>query len=237
MSTIRSSLLHIVFVGDIHGNFKKLFRTIKNQNINNSNIILCGDIGVGFKNWSNKLRNAVRYSDSKVFNNRFFGIRGNHDDPSFFRNTRIKIDNFKLTLVEDYSKIVTPTKSILCIGGAWSRDYKSRVESIDWWKDEVPIYNQYRLIRLIPKINILVTHACPSEACKDVLSLNSASELDPDLIREKEALFFNQIKHCINRFRNIKIDWIYGHHHRNKLDSIENINYYGLGECQLIKLN
>ena len=39
----------MIFIGDIHGNFKKLFSLINNSEVKNDTFIQIGDFGVGFR--------------------------------------------------------------------------------------------------------------------------------------------------------------------------------------------
>lgn len=68
----------LFFVGDIHGSFYGLEDLIKNNNIENSCIVICGDVGLGF---APKLERAT-IKDLNAFlkktNNNVIGIRGNH---------------------------------------------------------------------------------------------------------------------------------------------------------------
>lgn len=120
----------IYCIGDIHGNFGCIRGFIKQNNIHNSLLIICGDCGFGFESDAHykqtvfpKLSKTLsKYNDYCVF------IRGNHDDASLFNSF---IFNYKrIKVVPDYTILNTyydDTKavikhSILCIGGATSID-------------------------------------------------------------------------------------------------------------------
>ena len=89
----------LLFLGDHHGSWGTLFDIIGEKNIESCNIISVGDLGIGFK-----YKKESEYSQSeklsKMFKERnihFFGIRGNHDDPYFFKGkNRIVYENFEL---------------------------------------------------------------------------------------------------------------------------------------------
>lgn len=149
----------ILFLGDHHGAWNVLFDIIKSKDIKNCYIISVGDLGIGFKY---KKENEYRQCENlnNLFNDRniiFYGIRGNHDDPSYFKgNDRVILDNFEL--IEDYSVFEYNSKLIQFIGGAISVDRTGRKEGISYWEDEGVVFNR----DACQKVDVLVTHTAPS---------------------------------------------------------------------------
>jgi len=147
----------LLFLGDNHGNWNELLFILNAKNITDTNIISVGDLGAGF----NPKRDLSTYKNlSEEFNNKninFYGIRGNHDDPSFFKGSkRISLDNFEL--IEDYSIFKYGNKQIQLIGGAVSIDRTGRSVDISYWEDEGVFFNK----EACKKVDILVTHTAPS---------------------------------------------------------------------------
>ena len=90
--------LPIIFLGDHHGAWNELFYLIDKNKIKDCHIISVGDLGIGFKS-----KKEYEYSLSEKLNNEFkekninfYGIRGNHDNPSYFKGeNRICFENFE----------------------------------------------------------------------------------------------------------------------------------------------
>lgn len=158
-NTTLNDNLPIIFLGDHHGTWNELFYLIDKNKIENCNIISVGDLGIGFKS-----KKEYEYSLSEKLNKEFkekninfYGIRGNHDNPSYFEGgDRICFENFEL--VEDYTVIKYKDKSIQFIGGAVSIDRTGRREGVSYWAGEGLKYDKNKL----QKVDILVTHTAPS---------------------------------------------------------------------------
>ena len=183
---------NVYCVGDIHGEFDGFIHYIKTHNMNDSVIIVCGDIGMGFHKLAyydvalTKINNAAEKLNSDVY---FF--RGNHDDPSYFNGKEFILSNVKL--IPDYSVIEvngeTPM-NLLCVGGGISIDrsyrivnrrndimvyslyhpYASKEEAETnvpqtYWENEPPIFDPLLLDEIKENginIDVVCAHSCPS---------------------------------------------------------------------------
>jgi predicted phosphodiesterase len=146
----------IYIVGDIHGKWDQLFLKIKASEIRNFTLIGVGDLGVGFLD-ADKQARQFDYINS-FFGGKgidFIGIRGNHDDPSYF-NGSIDRSNFKL--LPDYTSLTLNDKEFLFVGGAVSIDRKIRKEGVSYWTDEKFVLDHSK----IKRCDILVTHSAPT---------------------------------------------------------------------------
>lgn len=149
----------ILFLGDNHGEWNTLFALIDSKSIADCYIISVGDLGIGFK-----YKKEYEYSQSeklsdffKEKNINFFGIRGNHDNPVFFKGKdRICLENFEL--IADYSVFEYKSKLIQFIGGAISIDRSGRKQGVSYWENECVVFNK----EACQKVDILVTHTAPS---------------------------------------------------------------------------
>lgn len=149
----------LIFLGDNHGNWYDLFNQIERREINNAYIVSVGDLGIGFK-----YKKEYEYLLCKNLNDRlatrnikFLGIRGNHDNKSFFTGKdRICLENFEL--IEDYSVYEYQSKLIQFIGGAISIDRIGRTEGVSYWSDEGVDFKKKKC----KKVDVLVTHTAPS---------------------------------------------------------------------------
>lgn len=179
----------IYAIGDLHGYYESLLNWIKTNDITESAIIICGDVGLGFEKpgyyeqMCNKFKKVC--SDRNVT---VFAFRGNHDDPSYFYGgNRIDTECFKA--IPDYSVISNGVHNILCVGGAISIDRSARIASMrqdvytyaiwhncpldvaekrvtskSYWEDEKPYYDDDAMDELSVndvKIDIVCTHDAP----------------------------------------------------------------------------
>lgn len=147
----------LLFLGDNHGNWNDLLYEVESGNISDANIISVGDLGVGFRpNRDLELYQSIDklFKDSNI---NFYGIHGNHDNPSTFKgDNRICLNNFEL--IEDYSVFEYNSKLVQFIGGAISIDRTARKVGISYWENEGVVFDKDKL----QKVDILVTHTAPS---------------------------------------------------------------------------
>lgn len=147
----------IIFLGDNHGNWNDIFFKIKTKKISNINIISVGDLGIGFYPSRDMSTCDLLNKQFKERNINFYGIRGNHDDPLYFKgDNRVCLDNFEL--IEDYSVYEHNSKLIQFIGGAVSIDRTGRTLDVSYWENEGVVFNR----EACQKVDILVTHTAPS---------------------------------------------------------------------------
>lgn len=148
----------IVLLGDNHGNWGELFYLLDKKSINNCYLISVGDCGIGFFNKKREIENFKKlnsfFSEKKIY---FKAIRGNHDDPLYFRGgNRINMSNFEL--IEDYSVYKHGSKEIQLIGGAISIDRVGRKLGTSYWEQEAVQFRK----ELCRNVDILITHTAPS---------------------------------------------------------------------------
>ena len=116
----------IFYIGDHHGDWENLFRVVNKIKLEHCYLISVGDSGIGFRRQIEQLENINNLNERfKKLDIIFMSIRGNHDDPSYFKgDNRICLDNFEL--IEDYSVCQYNSKLIQFIGGATSIDRTGR---------------------------------------------------------------------------------------------------------------
>ena len=150
--------LPIVFMGDHHGAWRSLLYTIERRNLSNCLLISVGDCGIGFEPEDYTIELVTKLNNKFKQRNIYFkAIRGNHDNPSYFKKGRIiELSNFEL--LEDYSIIKNNGAVIQLIGGAISTDRTGRKEGTSYWQDEGIVFNE----ELCKEVDILVTHTAPS---------------------------------------------------------------------------
>lgn len=237
----------VVVSGDIHGEFGTIInKVIAQYSITNALVIVAGDCGFGFErpgyyeNILNKYRR--RLSAANVY---FAFMRGNHDNPHYFKEGIIDWKRFMT--IEDYTVIKAAGHNILCIGGAISIDrydrYGVRLNSARfwdgapelmpgvYWPGEKVVLDKKALKDIIinePVIDTVVTHTAPS-FCEFtqknglVRAFQRDEELEDDV--NEERLTMDMIhKALVDNGRRPK-NWIYGHFHASWHSTIEDTTY------------
>lgn len=216
---------NIIVSGDIHGDIMPLtFKVNESLKLQNSLIIIAGDVGIGFQKDGYYLdlfsRAAARL---KKRNNMLLFIRGNHDDPSKWNDYEPFKDYWQdgesnIRFVKDYT-IVSASNlygehNILCVGGAISIDRTDREIGKDYWPDEVFIYDESK-VKDLEGITNVITHSAPS-FCEPILKTGIESwmendatlEVDCNKERTDHTLLYEKLKE-----KNQISTWTYGHFH------------------------
>lgn len=217
----------LYFWGDTHGNWKNLSELIKKHDLNNSNFIQVGDFGLGFKNKLVEKEQLNKISLClKKTNSRLFVIRGNHDNPNYFKSFK-KQEYDNIYFLRDYSILKWNNNNILLVGGATSIDRLEKQADNAWWSNEIFDCNYCLLKEIsVDNIDIVVTHTAPKNFNPFVTSqvVLEKAEHDDNLLKDlkkerKDVYDFFKYLHC--RY-NIKM-WVYGHFHFSNTEIISNI--------------
>lgn len=209
----------IVLVGDIHGEYNKLRYDITRFGYEDAYIIQVGDFGIGFHK-PNYYKNEAFPRLNEVLVNKnchLYAIRGNHDDPEYFKQTNNPFNFSNITLLQDYSELELLGKSILFVGGAVSIDRTWRTEGKTWWSDEgfnLKLENDFPYKDR--QYDLVVTHTRPGVcgAFKGFSKIegwcNQDADLKNDLIEESQLVDY-LYEHTKPK------DWIYGHFHESNV--------------------
>lgn len=215
----------IILVGDVHGVFGQLRYDIGRLHTD-AYIIQVGDFGLGFHKpnyYRTELTDISRTLDKT--NSHLYVIRGNHDDPEYFKQTNNPFDLSNITLLEDYSELQLLGKSILLIGGAVSVDRRFRTQGKTWWSDEdfnLKLEDQFPYKDR--QYDLVVTHTRPGVcgAFKGFDNIQYWCDQDPDLkndlIEESQ-----QLDYLYERTK--PKDWTYGHFHRSDSTQYEDTKF------------
>jgi hypothetical protein len=205
----------LLFLGDIHGSWSDLFNILDIHSLSNISLISVGDVGIGFIS-KDKQERQLKLLDER-FNKKnidFFCIRGNHDDPSYFKGNYL-CNNIKL--LEDYTLCKYKDKLIQLIGGAISIDRTGRNSGTSYWSEEGVVFDRDKC----KKVDILVTHTAPTICYPQKLNemvygwAREDAYLLEDLSSER-AVMDEIFKIC-----NPSIH-LYGHFHTSKTEVINN---------------
>ena len=94
---------NLIFCGDIHGEFHRLVWRLQGKKVTDSDIVVCGDIGIGFDDSEQDLDNlshSKKFEWFKNSGNKIYCVRGNHDDPDRFKELT-QVRDFPIWLVPD----------------------------------------------------------------------------------------------------------------------------------------
>lgn len=218
---------YIVLLGDIHGEFNKLAYEIKNYyKHKNCYIISVGDFGLGFHN-PNHEKIELRKLGAALKNNNIhlYVIRGNHDDPSYFKETNNPFDYENITLLKDYSELTLLGKNILLVGGAISVDRRFRVLNKSYWIDEKFILKtESEFPYKDRQYDLVVTHTRPGicGAFKGFSEIEYWCENDKDLKNEliEESNNLDILYHLTKPKY-----FCYGHFHKSSVSKYENTEF------------
>lgn len=222
-----------IYLGDIHGNFDFISWYVKAHKIKNTSIIQVGDFGIGFKKANGETDPSEELKLDKLnrvldkFNVNLFAIRGNHDNPAYFDGSYKNYD--RINLMPDYSVLEIENKNHLFVGGAISIDRIYRTENIDFWKDEVFVFDEQKT-REIKNVDVLVTHNSMSflfPLWVDSNVLNFAKS-DPGLLERvtDERLQMTKMWDILTKENENQIELhVYGHFHQNHTIFIDNTKH------------
>jgi hypothetical protein len=223
----------LIFIGDVHGEFKDLATKLVRSNVRESSFIQVGDFGVGFRKKeveSNEL--DVLNSVLIAGNNHLCVIRGNHDNPKYFRTSS---GYSNITFFEDYTVFEIEGQTILLAGGAISIDRMVRILDVSYWRGEAFRYDEpllKRRVNGVNKIDIVVTHNAPMEFWPtefNRLVLGYALR-DGTLLEElrKERYRHTQLMNFLIRNKLKPKHWYYGHYHTRNDARYKGIRYRAL---------
>lgn len=236
------------FLGDLHGSFTHLLYTLTRLKKKGINIIQVGDFGIGFNNEEQELKNLDYINQALIeWDAKLYVIRGNHDDPKYFRGElKDKLNTYysNIYFIEDYEVLEIEDKKIVCIGGGVSIDRTYRTENKSYWKDEVVVYDPKKIKDIVDNndtIDIIVTHSAPmwchpsgidAPIVREYCSVDKG--LREDLIEERDKL--SDIFDELNSKFKFKYHF-YGHFHKNFRKKVVDTNHILLGIGDLLDLN
>ena len=244
----------IVVSGDIHGDFTQLvYKCCIQYGMTDTVIIVAGDCGFGFEKpgYYENLYKRCRERLAKA-NNWLLFVRGNHDNPAYFRSALPlgssknlqPIKHRRWLTLPDYSVVKSCGHTILCVGGATSIDRTYRMNSKHfhfqkpdapfvpnvYWPNERPVYDQTKLdaINEVCAIDTVITHTSPS-----FCELSSHQGLHTWAIRDEDLL--DDVKHERKVMDDIYAylyskshplrHWFYGHFHQSWHCEIDGIQF------------
>ena len=217
----------IILVGDVHAEWQHLKYSIDEVHQHeNAYIIQVGDFGIGFHHESEEKRSL--FSLNKVLEERnchLFAIRGNHDNPSFFKERNHPYGYENITFLPDYSELDLLGKSILLVGGAVSVDRYCRLEGKSYWSgEEFVLKLEHEFPYKDRQYDLVITHTRPGicGAFKGFANIKIFCDQDYDL--KNDLIEESQLVDYLYEHTKPK-DWIFGHFHKSNLVNYENTDF------------
>ena len=213
----------LVFVGDIHGEFRKLvWEATTRYNLKNTDLFILGDFGVGF---DNRLKYDYKRCEKKLEKHEIeiYTIRGNHDDPKFFTGEmeELKEEFPRIHFLQDHKIVNLGDISIYPIGGGASVDITDREPGISWWEGE---YIEEKPIKELPgKVDIIVSHEAPLTFEPIIRRFSETPEEQYEKILKGRTYLSSVLKEVTCK------NWFYGHYHSYYSGAFGDVLYRGLG--------
>ena len=210
----------LAFTGDIHGDIYLLALYCPE----NTNLIVCGDIGLGWASTLDQMEEADAMVTSK--NSTLYLFRGNHDNPDMFIHPSGPYKNIKIC--KDFTTLRLNGYSILLWGGARSVDKTHRTPNKSWWEGERVL----PLPKIRRKVDIVCTHTAPSYcAPANHYGLVSWAQWDPTVVEEchqERALLDQGYEYLASKPYNTLEYWFYGHFHEHNEGVKDKTKFVGL---------
>lgn len=215
------------FVGDTHGKFKELNRTISSLSDKDS-VVICGDFGY----WRKELFGyGEGWLHDDIVNKNGVSIYfcdGNHEDHIELSKLVNRNGNKHPIRVNEYlyycprgSELITRTGTrILFVGGASSTDKMYRTAYRDWFPEEKITEEDIKHLNAGKEYDIVVSHTCP-KMCLE--TMNNFVQVPYD--------FYDQSTYILQdvfEMYHPKL-WVYGHWHID-------VSYRMFG-CRFVALN
>lgn len=230
-------------LGDIHNQFLQLTELISESDIQDETIFQVGDFGLGMKDVLKESQELLLLNQACLKKNvRLIVIRGNHDDPMRFDGQSSRYYS-NILFAPDYSVFKVEDKVVLVVGGGISVD-RSKRKTLPYWSDEGFKFDESKLADLqqrFGKIDIVITHSCPSEFWPyDLQSIvhkyaehdaNLIYDLGQDRQEHSKLLRFLTESNCIPK------RWFYGHFHWPYSGSYSGIKYQALDIFEMVELD
>lgn len=242
----------IAFIGDIHSRLSDVKKQMAEYS---DTLFVCtGDFMLGVKSFDTDIETLenIEYSLAKN-NNVLLLIRGNHDNPKYFKKnssmrTVLEETAPNVILVPDYSIIHTAKYNILCIGGARSVDRVFNIKNKDWWQNENIQKPDDNFFNTVNNIDIIASHSAPlfaqplefSDALKFYNSfiVNAYALYDNTMKNDiyKERLLLKGIYEKLNNKYHIKY-LVYGHYHKSIESNYNKTHCISLSAGEIKQLN
>ncbi len=223
---LRDTSVTTVYVGDIHGDYGRIAELCFNYR--DLVIVQVGDFNAGMKYFDMDVWDQILDKTNCYL----VVMRGNHDDPNFFRGMPLT-NSGRLAFVSDYTQLNINGVHHLFVGGAHSIDRKHLIaERPDkWFSNEPSPSTNHELLAGIKEVNVLCTHSAsnqlPPYTHSQIVMQYVANDktLLQDLVDEHQEL-----TELLNLVRPKGLTHhYYGHFHQSLISEIDGVKHRCLG--------
>lgn len=248
-----------ILCGDIHGGTKRFFDSVKEHgNFENSDIIILGDVGLGFyaycdeeslkdRAWMMKINDWAKENGNDVW-----VFRGNHDNPAMYAPDADFWNWFDCVHCLRDGDIVTDSKGnrYLIVPGGISVDRSGmhRIRNMSYWRDE-PVRSEVYQAMKEQKFHGIFAHTGPTPPdCAKSSFLAKWEYREEEIYREGPDCFpfdnvlpdeikkeREEVDFIISKFK--PRYWFNGHYHEDAHFEYLNTEVFTLGICQFLNLN
>jgi DNA repair exonuclease SbcCD nuclease subunit len=233
-------------MGDIHGAFHEVDKIgqVVRALPEDSLLIQVGDFGIGFGDF--RAIKEMRMLDSlnklcSEKNVQIWAIRGNHDNPVYWKDAQTRSEFLHsflmLSFIPDYTRVTINGINFLFVGGAISVDRTDRKEGINYWEDEIFVYDEKEIV-LSQDTEILITHSLPSDVPPPTTMkggiVERFAQVDKTLVEDLETEREN-LRQLVGQLPKLKRVYA-GHFHQSQIFNKNGVKYYTLdiGEAREI---
>jgi len=230
-----------ILLGDIHGAWRVIVNHLLKIQMDKICYIQVGDFRIGYDSIETDEKNLLILNQCLAeFDSHLLVIRGNHDNPSWFKNENFKEIKSKLTnilFVEDYSVLNINDENILFIGGAVSidREQSKKRDLINstksYWEDEIVNFD-FEFAKNIRGIDRIICHTSP-DFCQPIKFnglVYSYAQGDPTLLQDLREERANMTKLYTEIKKSNDIKGFYnGHFHSDHYFYHEGCEFVTLG--------
>jgi UDP-2,3-diacylglucosamine pyrophosphatase LpxH len=211
----------MIMIGDLHGEYINLLYKITKLELTNTTFIQVGDFGLGFHDLNYDLQTLTGLNKFlKQRNNKLYIVRGNHDNPFFWKHNR-ELHLTNIFFAQDYEVLTIEDQRVLCIGGGISIDRLNRTSGKDYWPDEEFVLNEVLLEKACEtEIDIVVTHIAPDNVWPYMFTpvVNHYSNREPGLAAALDLERRNMRKVYERVLQAGCKQWYYGHYHQSMIE-------------------
>ena len=198
-------------VGDCHGLFVELREL--HEKLDHQPTVILGDIGFGF----GKDNLFPHHENLKA-------LRGNHDSPVVCSNIPCCLGDYGYQDIGGFK--------LFFLSGAWSIDYYSCTEGVDWWSDEELDYESFRSASDLyckHKPELVITHACPYSVVDK--ALGDQRGWGGDIIRTRT----NSALQYMFEIHQPKL-WVFAHYHHSVQFEYNGTKFVCLNELEVYEI-
>jgi hypothetical protein len=235
-------------LGDLHGTWSVILNHLKMTDFDmNFRKKVCyiqvGDFGIGHNDVEIELKKLIILNDELVnHDSDLYIIRGNHDDPEWFKEEG-KLDYKKqltnIFFIPDYTVLNIDFENILFIGGAVSIDRNdSKLKGRKYWEDEVVKFD-FDFVKELRDIDRMICHTAPDfvEPLKFNNLVYRYATNDDLLLEDLRTERANMTKLVTEVMSNNKLKgFYYGHYHNRYRFYHRNCEFIGIDIDQFIRL-